>query len=218
MKIHLIRHAQSVGNATNNYLSSEIHDNLSEAGHIQAELLISALQEIPFDYLYCSPLMRALQTIYPYAKSNNIKVEVWPELAEGCWQEDQLIKNEKCFRSEECEALNNFREDVFSFRDANAIMPVADESYSEGIYRANKVIQLLNETHSQEDPTIGIVGHGHMNSRLIEILLGLEPAGRIEFDNTGISFLHKINGSCRVRYINRVNHLSQQREQLNHAK
>ena len=50
MDLRFLRHAESIGNATNDY-STDIHDRLSVRGHAQAEALIGWLQELPLDFI-----------------------------------------------------------------------------------------------------------------------------------------------------------------------
>ena len=112
MHFGFIRHGESVGNATN-FLSTDIHDQLSEKGHAQSHILREHLKSITLDRIYCSPLLRALQTIHPFAEHANMPVEVWPELAEGCWQDDKTIKPENNFRHQPCPFTRAFTSRTF---------------------------------------------------------------------------------------------------------
>ena len=87
MNVTILRHGQTVGNATGDY-STQANDVLSAVGVEQAERLAAGLAGYQFDAIYCSPLERALKTIAPYLRENGRSAEVWPELAEVCWQAD----------------------------------------------------------------------------------------------------------------------------------
>lgn len=91
-KILLIRHAKSIANKKG--LFGGITDYpLCEEGFKQAEELSEKLlniSDIKVDKIYSSPLLRAKQTIEPYAKSSNKRIIIEDDLKEmnvGSWED-----------------------------------------------------------------------------------------------------------------------------------
>ena len=50
--------------------------NLTHEGLKDSIKLIKKLNKLNIDMIYCSPLVRTLQTIYPYCKKNNTKINI----------------------------------------------------------------------------------------------------------------------------------------------
>lgn len=73
-KIYIIRHCEATG---------QFPDSpLTEKGFIQANELADFLSEININRIISSPFLRAIQTIKPFAKNNNIKIEKDSRLSE----------------------------------------------------------------------------------------------------------------------------------------
>lgn len=69
MKLILLRHEKR-----ENYPG--FFSNLVEDGFKDSIKLVKKLDKLNIDIIYCSPLVRTLQTIHPYCKKNNIKVNL----------------------------------------------------------------------------------------------------------------------------------------------
>ncbi len=87
-EIYLIRHAQSLGNETGRYLG---HTNLglSNLGKNQALMLSGYLKTLKIDKIYSSSLIRAVETISPFAKERGlgiIKDDEIREIYAGKWE------------------------------------------------------------------------------------------------------------------------------------
>ena len=52
-------------------------------------VLADVLSGWSFDRIITSPLQRALQTIAPYLAATQQRAEIWPEIAEACWQDER---------------------------------------------------------------------------------------------------------------------------------
>jgi broad specificity phosphatase PhoE len=203
MKLYIVRHGESMSNIGG--YSILVEDPLSCHGEEQAQKLAERLEGLSFDAIYCSPLQRAVQTVLPYAESVCQKVEIWPELAEACWQKGcfsaglQKAEYVEFYGYPECQN--------FSFRDGATMRPAPNENYAQGLYRAKEAIDRLLKRHTDTDDSILVVAHGCINSRLIEMLLGIEPVGRFHYDNTGITFLRddlpEVDG-FKVMYSNQL--------------
>jgi len=85
-EIYIVRHAETVGNATHKHT----HHNdrtFSARGKKQVVELTRDLDKLHFDHIIVSPKYRVLKTIFPYLKKHHLVAEIWPELAECCWQQ-----------------------------------------------------------------------------------------------------------------------------------
>ena len=87
MELYLLRHEKR-------YSSPAFYTSLTEAGLRNSIKLAGSLQKYNFDEIYCSPFLRTVQTIFPYLKKNNKKINVEYSLYESC--------DDKCF------TINNY--------------------------------------------------------------------------------------------------------------
>lgn len=82
MKIYILRHEDRTQDAT-------IFSPLTETGLENSIKLIEDLDNINFDIIYSSPYIRTLQTVYPYIKKFNKKINLEYSLCE--FQSSYLI-------------------------------------------------------------------------------------------------------------------------------
>jgi len=69
MKIYILRHEDRTIDAT-------FFSPLTEQGLNNANNLIPIIQKLNITKIYCSPFIRTMQTIYPFSKKNNIKLNL----------------------------------------------------------------------------------------------------------------------------------------------
>ena len=87
-KIIIVRHGESVGNATRRMLGHTDLD-LSEHGYIQAECTAAHLEREKIDAIYSSDLLRAYNTAVPHAKRRELPITTdkgFRELYVGEWE------------------------------------------------------------------------------------------------------------------------------------
>lgn len=129
---YLVRHGESLGNATRTYLGHTDLD-LSELGHKQARVTAEHLRDVHFDAIYSSDLKRAHNTALPHAELRGLEIHDSSELREiyiGDWEGypiDKLI-------SEHREAfldkwLGEFG--PFAFPGGESVQHGADRFYTE---------------------------------------------------------------------------------------
>ena len=82
MKIYILRHEDRTQDAT-------MFSPLTETGLNNSIKLIQDLEDIDFDIIYSSPYIRTLQTVYPYVKKYNKKINLEYSLCE--FQSSYLI-------------------------------------------------------------------------------------------------------------------------------
>jgi 8-oxo-dGTP diphosphatase len=81
MTIYLVRHGRA-GNRSA-WLGDDEHRPLSEAGHMQARLLVDTLDDAHFEHILSSPYVRCMETVVPLAAARRMAVEPTDGLAEG---------------------------------------------------------------------------------------------------------------------------------------
>lgn len=88
MKIYLVRHGESLGNAKHVLLGHTDLD-LSELGYMQARVTAEAMRAFPIDVIYSSDLKRAFNTAEPHARLRGISVipdRLFRECHIGAWE------------------------------------------------------------------------------------------------------------------------------------
>ncbi|MDQ6993800.1 MAG: histidine phosphatase family protein [Mariprofundus sp.] len=195
-EIYFVRHAESMGNLTHKHTQKNDR-TLSPKGIKQAQQLMHTLDSLHIDVVIVSPKYRALLTILPYLKSRRITAEIWPELAECCWQKKQQYRSPSysLARGKKIKLTTKLQR-WFSFPDTDSHYNYHTRNYPDGLLQTQKAVKRLKESAKQSDKTILIIGHYHAGSRLLEMLQNLEPIGRYKLANTSISHLvEKADGS-----------------------
>jgi len=82
MKIYFVRHGESVANLLREFSNSGVKHPLTEKGVEQARELAQTLTGIPFEIIYSSPVLRAMQTAQILAEKLSAPVEVTEALRE----------------------------------------------------------------------------------------------------------------------------------------
>ena len=75
MKLYILRHEDRTQDAT-------FFSPLTKDGLENSEKLIELLKELNINLIYSSPFIRTLQTIHPYAKYKNLKINIDYSLSE----------------------------------------------------------------------------------------------------------------------------------------
>ncbi|OIO67629.1 MAG: histidine phosphatase family protein [Zetaproteobacteria bacterium CG12_big_fil_rev_8_21_14_0_65_54_13] len=187
-EVYFVRHAETMGNLTHSH-SKQDDRTLSPEGIRQVEELTRSLEQLNIDYIVVSPKQRALKTILPYLKKHRLTAEIWPELAECCWQKEHRQSSAFDLKRGEKIELTSGMAPWFSFAAGDSHYSYDTRNYSEGILQTLMAADRLKKRFGQSDKTILVVGHYHAGSRLLEILQGMEPVGRYKLSNTSISHL-----------------------------
>lgn len=202
LNIYLVRHAETVGNVTGNH-SAENDRTFSKKGRSQVAELTQKLSKIRFDAILVSPKYRTMNTILPYLKLHNLKAQVWPELAECCWQKKKDASY--AFRIERGARikLDSAMRPHFSFPDSASEREYAPFGYSDGMLMVFKSFDNITRKYGGSGKNILVVSHYHAGGRLIEILQGVEPEGRYQLSNAKIAHLREnSNATYRLMGIN----------------
>jgi len=237
MELYIIRHAQSANNVSMMYdpKDRQADPPLTELGFRQAEAVARYLVEgadidtwvgqrndekrmgrgFGISELYCSPMLRTLQTCQPISAALGVKTAVWVELYEhGGLHKDYgdergVVGMPGLSRSEMARMFPTY-ELPEGVTEAGWYEPGLGEEDRVGCQaRAIRVANMLWE-RAGEDARIGLVTHGNFADELMKALLNLLPGYGLSVPhyNTGITrFDLRPERHIRLRYFNRVSHL-----------
>lgn len=233
MELFIIRHAQSTNNALADQRDRAVDPALSELGLRQAELVAthlahgiaretSTIEGQPSDTpingpgitrLYCSAMLRALQTASAIGSALGLPPRVWVDIHEagGMWLDHGTGGGIRGYpgmtRAEIAE------------RFPDAILPAEvtasgwwlygwEESTSTAERAARVAIAL--RSGAQSDERLAIVTHGDFAAYLLRAFLRVPMDAGVFFHhaNTGITRVRfRPDGRLSIRYQNRVEHL-----------
>jgi 2,3-bisphosphoglycerate-dependent phosphoglycerate mutase len=234
MKLYLIRHGQSTNNAlwaANGPRAERSEDpELTALGRQQAALLARFLSrdagvaEVPaynpkdiggfgITHLYCSPMIRAVDTAMYIAEALDLRPKAWRDLHEvgGIFLQD--------VESGEPVGLPGHKRAFFRERYPELIL--SDELHEEGWWnrpleplnerrkRAERVFGELIERHGNTDDRVALVSHAGFYNYLMGAILGLpEPDGHLfVMDNAAVTGVQFEEERTLVVYTNRTDFL-----------
>lgn len=200
MKLYLIRHGQSQGNAE---IASRHNVPLTKLGREQIRRSTEVLAEQHFDVLYCSPLDRALQTATILYSRLHITPYAHPFFSEVGFSWGEKDATRKQLQSSY--PVVTLDASIGIHRWA----PADHETEDEAFQRAGKVIDFILERHPDPNACVLIVSHGRFGSILIGYLFGVHPCGYARFsqNNGGISLVRIVDDEIKLRFQNATAHL-----------
>ena len=235
MILYLIRHGQS----SNNLLAEQLKERLgpypfetymrqrvaepplTELGEQQASRLVTYFVDVAISRLYCSPMLRTMQTIRPVADALDLSPTVWLDLHEhgGVFlrpgPDAEAVGFPGLSRAEMSQKFPGYR--------LNGVGECGwwqggEEDIASCHARAVRVAEALHQMakDSEEDEGIAAVSHGTFMDSLLKALLGRLPGNDFYFNhhNTGITRVDftpsRTDNSMvvTVRYTNRADHLA----------
>ena len=216
MEIYLIRHGQSTNNALGTSNGRSHDPSLTEAGFLQAAATADYLQKVNmhFDWLYCSAMLRALQTAHPIGAALGVTPEVWIDVHEGGGlyldqPDGEHIGYPGLTRAEILGQFPHYQLPVHVTE--TGWWNRGHESDAQATGRAIDVAEQLVERSQGSSERIAIVTHGFFSNLLLKALLNQIPARHLYYyhNNTGITRLDiSADGFLTLRYLNRTEHLS----------
>jgi broad specificity phosphatase PhoE len=181
-KLYLVRHGQSHGNATGDY-STSAHDNLTPCGKDQANRLAQGLMNLDLQRVFCSPLGRARQTLFPFLELAGRSAGILPSVAESCWQDekDMTLTPEI---PKPIMKLEPLEEPFFKWVDPHAPHFWEWETWGDGFRRVEYTKAWIDQ---QNLDSALIVSHGYFISLLECLLLNRKAELRHDIPNTGVN-------------------------------
>lgn len=176
---YLVRHGQSTGNAENT-LTGHSDVLLTELGCEQALQTAGQLIDKQIDFIYCSPLQRALETAIIIGKELDLPVSVWDSLIER----DLGVYTEK-----PVSIIKELPDDQVLKTDGVTYFLGAEdsESFPDLLERARGVLYDLENLHPGK--TVLLVAHGDIAKMFYAAYEGMDwRAGLLTpyLDNAGI--------------------------------
>jgi 2,3-bisphosphoglycerate-dependent phosphoglycerate mutase len=234
MDLYFIRHGQSTNNALwteNQSREGRSEDpELTTVGERQSALLACFLsrdaptEEVPaydhknmggfgITHLYCSPMIRAVDTAMYIAEALHLRPKAWRDVHEvgGIFLQD----------IETGQPVGLPGRTRAYFRERYPELILSDELHRDGWWtrpfeareerrrRAERVLEQLMERHGGTDDRIALVSHAGFYNYLMGAILGLpEPDGYFfVMDNAAVTRLQFEDGRMLVVYTNRTDFL-----------
>jgi len=211
MDLYLIRHGQSINNREDTHVD---FPRLTDLGYEQAHLAGKALKDINLVKLYCSPMLRSVQTAQKVGSMINLDPQIIVELHEGGGVYT-LAPGKK---------MGGLKRSKILESSPNAILPktVTEKGWrlhqahtkEEGVRliqrNMEKVINFMMENHYDEKDKVAVITHGRSGSILISTVLGMPPDrdyARFGQNNCGISLIRMSSDVTRLVFLNRIDHM-----------
>jgi probable phosphoglycerate mutase len=167
--------------------------HLSEEGQAQANRLIQFFAPAAVDWIYCSPMERAIETAQPLSKARCIDIETDPALAEidfGEWTGKRFDELE-----------NDHRWKLFhSFRNGGRI-PGGEMMVETQLRMVNAIERYHNRSPRS---IIAVFSHNDPIKAVLAYYLGisLDLFIRMQIDTASVSILQRSGASVSVHGIN----------------
>ena len=227
MRLYLIRHAQSYNNALADQRDRVADPALTDKGEDQARRLadyVAQAQEMPdgpfvIDQLYCSPMLRTLQTSQPLASALGLTPRIWPEIHEigGIF----LAQDGGSSQGFPGMTRAEINERIPGYEVPDAVtdagwwdVAVGRETPARFLGRAIHVALALQDMiRSNPDARIALVSHAAFLDALIKAILGQIPTHPNQLFyvhyNTGITRFDfgEHRDQMQLQYLNRSEHL-----------
>lgn len=193
MELFIIRHGQSVGNTC----KEDMPDcDLTELGLRQAEHVAECMNGADLTHIVSSPLVRALQTAQPLARSSGLPVRVWIDAYE--------VRNRGPYRGPAAQELERLYPGIAIEDEVepDGWFCAGDETAEMGHRRALAVLERLRREFPG-DERVALFAHGGFNRFLLRAVLGLDHQSDVRFEesNGSIYWLSFQERETVVRYV-----------------
>lgn len=159
MELYIIRHGETIWNAEGK-LQGRADIELNEKGREAAGRLGLQLEEVPFDCIYSSPLIRAYETACLIRGHRNI-----PIIRDDRLREISFGRKEGIHYSEWLDEKSPYH--YFFTEPEKYTKPEEGESFEEVCVRTREFIQEVIEPQYQKMQRVMIVAHGALNKGLM---------------------------------------------------
>lgn len=153
MKIYFVRHGETIWNKEKK-IQGQSDIPLNEYGRELAYITADALQNIPFDIVYSSPLIRAKETADILVKNRNLDVYTDTRLVEMSFGEGEGESLPEIHSHPEMKLHN------FIHNPGNYIPPNGGETFEELYARCKSFIEDIILPAEKKYDCMLIVGHG----------------------------------------------------------
>ena len=229
-QLYLIRHGESENNALSGENPRTADPALTQTGQLQAEGVASHLKQgadrtdvrdglvceggYRIGRLYCSPMLRALQTARPIGEALGLAPEVWVDIHEagGVW----LDRHDGQGRVGHGGLTRTEMETQFpGFAIPDGVTDAgwwngSFEPREQLVARAARVARDIRDLLPRATERMAMVSHGTFLNLLVQhLVFGRHvPGCRFSSHNTSIGRLDFDGDRLMVRYLNRLDHLA----------
>lgn len=237
MELYVIRHAQSANNAlytrNNTTIGRSDDPELTDIGREQTRRLaefiatprhttndnfaarLTNAHGFHFTHLYCSLMVRSIETGLAIANATGLPLVAWPDWHEtgGIFYEDPNNPNHRTGQPGKtaAELTNRFPDLTIT----NELDPAGwwnrpFEDHPAQIARAERVLADLIARHGYTDHRVAVITHGGFYNRFLQAVLKFNPDQRTWFTlvNCGITRIDFDEDDTMLFYQNRHEHLS----------
>ncbi len=156
--LYVIRHGKTDWNCKYK-LQGRTNIPLNDEGREMARKAAVEYKNIHFDYCFCSPLDRALETAKILFEGRNIPITVDNRLCEMSFGECEGTEN--TFKKPDCPMYKFFKD------PENYIAPKGAETFEQLFARTGDFLRQVVNPLLEQNKDIVIVGHGAMNNSII---------------------------------------------------
>lgn len=136
MTIYVLRHERR-------FSSPKFFSALTLKGIDNSDLLIGKIKKLDIDEIFCSPFLRTVQTIYPYASDTREKINIEYALYEAVKQ-DTFTKDDYLHDYTELYDIDTCFKDIIN-TDYNSFLSKTDIDYPENLDKIyNRTIPFLD--------------------------------------------------------------------------
>ncbi len=227
MELYLIRHGQS----TNNRGDARVPDPpLTELGRQQADRAGRALRNLGITRLYCSAMLRAVQTAAIVGARLELAPHVFVGIHEwgGIWKDrieggvEQLPGLTRSQLRDVCPSVvlpDDVTDAGWWFPSSNSDEPTQEWNHTQILRSIHEnclaFIAHLDQYHDEEDERVGAIIHGGAGSILLGTILGMQqqlpppddPLDRFPHNNTGITKVRRSPERSQILFHNQTAHL-----------
>lgn len=167
MRLYILRHGTTDWNQ-NKRLQGNSNTQLNDEGRELAKITAKALEDIPFDHIFSSPLDRACETARIVRGKRNVEIITDKRLIEVCFGIDEGVLPEK--RSQGCH--------LFFDNPGEYVPAEGGERIEELLARTADFIDsvLVPLSLKEKNANVLISGHGAMNKALMAHLCNRNKA------------------------------------------
>ena len=215
MEFYLIRHGQSVNNASPDALEPD--PGLTNLGREQADRVGNSLKAKGIHRLYCSPMLRALQTAEIIGRILSLPPHVYVGLHEwdGIWEASvgrygaTLPGLTRTQMKEICPNAvlpNDVTDEGWLFSEWENVELMLQRAYRD----AGEFIQKAETIHGESEERVAVVSHGGFLATMICAFFDLTPnddPDHFAHRNGAISKIRKTREGTQLRYLHRISHL-----------
>ncbi len=193
MKVYLVRHGETEWNSMRK-LQGQTDIPLNNYGIELAEITAKALDDIDFDYIYSSPLIRAIQTAEILRGDRKLEIHTDDRMKEinfGTCEGDIIPR----YTDEPVSPIWKFE-----FDTDNYIPAKGGETFGDIYLRSMEFFKECIMPLEGKCENVLMVGHGCFNRTLLNPIMGrpLRNFWEIKLDNCAVSIIEVTDGVAKV--------------------